>query len=191
MSLAQFQSIGHELFLRGLIASHSGNMSIRLGERLLITRRGSRLGSLSENDLIETGVSKNDRSTPHASKELAVHRTIYMETPALAVVHAHPPHAIALSLHESEIVPTGVDDFSVVGKVPVIGSPGEVDWATMAEGIAGALKEHQVVMVRGHGSFAIGQLLDEAYSCTTILEESSQIICLSRSLQGVSPTALG
>ena len=50
MSLIQFQNIGHELFLRGLIASHSGNMSIRLGERLLITRRGSRLGCLSENE---------------------------------------------------------------------------------------------------------------------------------------------
>jgi len=158
-----------------------------LGDRLIITRRGSRLSCLSENDLIETGIDKNDRSTPLASKELIVHRAIYQETPALAVVHAHPPHAIALSLTKSEIVPSGAEDFSVVGQVPVLGTHGEVDVVNLAEIISQALKKHRIIMVRGHGSFAIGQLLDEAYNYTTVLEESSQVNCLLRSLQGDSP----
>jgi len=38
-------------------------------------------------------------------------------------------------------------------------------------------------MVHNHGSFAIGQLLEEAYNFTTALEQSSQVLCLSRSLQ--------
>jgi L-fuculose-phosphate aldolase len=42
-------------------------------------------------------------------------------------------------------------------------------------------------MVHGHGSFAIGQLLEEAYNFTTTLEESCHVICLLKSL-GVSPT---
>jgi len=186
MSLAQFHSIGHDLFMRGLVSSHSGNLSIRLGDRLIITRRGCRLSCLSENDLIETGIDKNDRSTPLASKELVVHRAIYQETPALAIVHAHPPHAIALSLTKSEIVPSGAEDFSVVGQVPVLGTRGEVDVVNLAEVISQALKKHRIIMVRGHGSFAIGQLLDEAYNYTTVLEESSQVNCLLRSLQGDS-----
>jgi len=105
MLLSQFQTIGHDLFARGLVSSSSGNLSIKLGERIIITRRGSRLGCLEEHDLIETGLDKDDRSTPLASTELAVHRAIYRETPALAIVHAHPPHYVALSLVETEIIP--------------------------------------------------------------------------------------
>ena len=71
MILAQFQTVGHDLFTRGLISSHTGNMSIRLGERLTITRRGSMLNCLQEQDLIETGIIRNSRSTPLASTELA------------------------------------------------------------------------------------------------------------------------
>ena len=186
MILSQFQTIGEDLVRRGLISSHSGNMSIRLGERIIITRRGSMLGCLQESDLIETGISKNDRSTPLASTELAVHRAIYQQTPALAIVHAHPPYAIALSLAETEIVPNCVEGLAIVGQVPVLGWHMEVRPGGLADIIAQTLKQHRIVMVHGHGSFAIGQLLEEAHNCTTALEESSQVICLLKSLQ-VSP----
>jgi L-fuculose-phosphate aldolase len=183
MILSQFQTVGHDLFNRGLVASHSGNLSIRLGDRIVITRRGSMLGCLQEHDLIETGLSKNDRSTPLASTELAVHRAIYQETSALAIVHAHPPHSIALSLTETEIVPNCVEGLSTVGRVPVLGWNMDVKPGGLADIIAEALKQHRIIMVHGHGSFAVGQLLEEAYSCTTTLEESCQVICLLKSLQ--------
>ncbi len=183
MILAQFQTVGHDLFTKGLVSSHSGNLSIRLGERIIITRRTSRLGCLGEHDLIETGINKNDRNTPLASIELAVHRAIYRETPALAVVHAHPPHAVALSLTETEIVPMCTEGLSMLGRVPVLGWNMEVQPGGLADIIAQALKQHRIVMVHGHGSFAIGQLLEEAHNCTTTLEESCQVICLLKSLQ--------
>ena len=183
MILSQFQTVGHDLFTRGLVSSNSGNLSIRLGERIIITRRGSRLGCLQENDLIETGINKNDRHTPLASIELAVHRAIYKETPALAIVHAHPPHAVALSLTETEIVPSDAEGLPIVGQVPVLGWHMNVKPGGLADIIARALKEHRIVMVHGHGSFAIGQLLEEAHNCTTTLEESCQVICLLKSLQ--------
>jgi len=62
----------------------------------------------------------------------------------------------------------------------------EVKPGSLSGEIAQALKEQRLVMVHGHGSFAIGQLLGEAYNLTTILEESCRILCLLRSLQ-VSP----
>jgi len=183
MILSQFQTIGHDLFARGLVSSHNGNLSIRLGERIIITRRGCRLGCLEEHDLVETGISKNDRSTPLASIELAVHRAIYQQTPALAIVHAHSPHAVALSLTETEIVPNGAEELSVVGRVPVLGWHTEVKPGGLADIIAQALKQCRIVMVHGHGSFAFGQLLEEAHNYTTTLEESCQVICLLKSLQ--------
>ncbi len=183
MILSQFQTVGNGLFTRGLVSSHSGNLSIRLRDRLIITRRGCRLSCLDENDLIETGITKNDRSTPLASTELAVHRAIYVLSPALAVIHAHPPHAIALSLTEREIVPNCLEGLETIGKVPVLGWNTEVKPGGMAETIAQELLQHRVVMVHGHGSFAAGQLLEEACNYTTTLEESCQIICLLKSLR--------
>ena len=183
MILSQFQTVGHDLFTRGLVSSHSGNLSIRLGDRIIITRRGSMLNCLQEHDLIETGISKNSRSTPLASPELPVHRAIYRETQALAIVHVHPPHSIALSLTETEIVPTGVEGLSVMGTVPVVDWNAEVKPRGLADIIAKALKQNRIIMVRGHGSFAIGQLLEEAYNFTMALEQNCQVLCLLRSLQ--------
>ena len=133
--------------------------------------------------MIETGISKNNRSTPLASDELAVHRAIYQATPAQAIVHAHPPHAVALSLVEKEIVLSDTEGQSTIGQVPVLGWDMEVKPGGMADIIAQALKQCHIVMVHGHGNFAIGQLLEEAYSYTTTLEEGCRIICLLKSLQ--------
>jgi L-fuculose-phosphate aldolase len=155
MILDRFQSVGRDLFATGLVSSNTGNLSVRMGDRLIITRRGCNLGSIQEHDLIETGTFHNDRNTPLASVELAVHRAIYRETPAAAIVHAHPSYAVALSLTDTVI--------------------------------AAALKEHRIVMIHGHGSFAIGQLLEEAHNFTTMLEESCRVICLLRSLQAGMP----
>jgi L-fuculose-phosphate aldolase len=63
----------------------------------------------------------------------------------------------------------------------------EVTPGGLADIIAQALKQHRIVMVHGHGSFAIGQLLEEAHNYTTILEESCRVTCLLRSLQASSP----
>jgi len=183
MILSQFQTVGRDLFSQGLVSSHGGNLSIRLGDRLIITRRGSMLGNLEEADLIETGITKNDRSTPLASDELAVHRAIYQATPAQAIVHAHPPHAVALSLIENRIVPSDTEGQSTIGEVVVLGWDMEVKPGGLADIIADALKQCRIVMVHGHGNFAIGQLLDEAYGYTTTLEEGCRIICLLKSLR--------
>ena len=183
MIVSQFQSVGRDLFTRGLVSSSSGNLSIRLGERIIITRRGSNLGCLEEYDLIETGISKNDRNTPLASVELPVHRTIYQTTPALAIVHAHSPHAVALSLTETEIIPNDTEGISIASRVPVLGWHMEVKPGGLADIIAQALEQCRIVMVHGHGSFAMGQLLEEAHNYTTTLEESCQVICLLKSIK--------
>jgi len=186
MILSQFQTVGRNIFARGLVSSHIGNLSIRLGDQIIITRRDSMLNSLEENDLIETGIDKNSRTTPLASTDLVIHRAIYRETQALAIVHAHPPHAVALSMTDKEIVPS-VDDFSLIGTVPVMGWNVDLKEEALADVVAQALKLHRIIMVHNHGSFAIGQLLEEAYNLTTALEHSSQVRCLMRSFQ-VSPT---
>jgi L-fuculose-phosphate aldolase len=141
------------------------------------------LGSITEADLVETGISKNDRATPLASTELAVHRCIYEKTPALAVVHAHPPHAVALSFMEKEIIPCDVEGQTLLPKVPILDTKMVVKGGELAKEIAKALKQYRVVLLRGHGSFAASQLLEEAYYYTSVLEQSCRLLYLLKALR--------
>ncbi|MDY0340291.1 MAG: class II aldolase/adducin family protein, partial [Coriobacteriia bacterium] len=51
-----FREIGEDIFHTGLTSSHGGNMSVRCGDRIVITRTGSMLGRLGDDDLVETGM---------------------------------------------------------------------------------------------------------------------------------------
>ena len=68
--LEQFQHTGHDLFVAGLVSSHGGDMSVRQGDRILITRRGSMLARLEERDVIEIGLDENDANVTLASTEI-------------------------------------------------------------------------------------------------------------------------
>jgi len=136
---------------------------------------------------VETGITKNNRATPLASTELEVHRCIYQNTSALAVVHAHPPYAVALSFTEKEIVPPDVEGRALLSRVPILGKRKVGKAGEFGEDIARLLRRgHKVVLVRGHGSFAASQLLEEAYYYTTVLEESCRLLYLLKVL-GVAP----
>ena len=178
--LPQFQQVGSDLFYRGLVSSHSGNISIRAGSQLIITRRGSMLGHLNEQDLVNTGIQDDDLSEL-ASTELAVHRSIYKHTPALAIVHAHPSHATALSFLTDCIVPADLEGSFILSKVPVLGQNLKPMSSHIAEEIALLLSSYKAVLVFGHGSFAAGKSLEEAYHWTSTLEASCEIMYLKKS----------
>jgi L-fuculose-phosphate aldolase len=181
--IEEFQRIGRDLFLSGLVSSHGGNMSVRLGDRILITRRGSQLGQLTSDDIIETGLYEDDSYIMLASSETPVHRAIYLNTAALAIIHAHPRTAIALSLLGDEIVPVDVEGSYLLHRVPVVASE-IASGSQLAEVVAAPLKQYKIIMVRGHGCFSTGQLLEEAYQWASCLEESSQVIYYLRTLGG-------
>ena len=98
-----------------------------------------------------------------------------MQTPALAIVHCHPRTAIAFSLSREEIVPIDNEASYLLKKVPVIWEEFASGTPEMANKLATALQSYKIVMLRGHGSFAIGQTLDEAFHWSSTLEESCQI----------------
>lgn len=181
--LKEFQLVGQDLFAAGINNSHSGNLSVRYGDRIVITRRGSMLGHLTERDLIETGLEKNDSHITLASTEIRVHRGIYQHTSALAIVHAHPVFATAISLLEDEIIPVDSEGSYLLHKVPVLSAEHTIGSQEVEENLPFLLRESKIVMLRGHGCFAIGQLLEEAYQLTTSLEHSCKILYNMRVLK--------
>ncbi|GAB4480330.1 MAG: fuculose-1-phosphate aldolase [Anaerolineae bacterium] len=172
----EFRDIGRDIYVGQLTSSHGGNMSVRVGSRIIIKRRGAQLGRLKPEDFIETSLYEKDSGIMRASTELIVHRTIYQKTSALAVIHSHPRTAIVLSLSRDEIIPIDVEGSYLLHKVPVVAAEFASGSQEMADLVAEALREYKIIMLRGHGCFSTGQTLEEAFHWISALEEASDII---------------
>lgn len=172
----EFRDIGRDIFVSGLTSSHGGNMSVRVGDRIIIKRRGAQFGRLKISDFVETKLYGKDSGITRASTELIVHRAIYENTSALAVIHSHPRTAITLSLSRDEIIPIDNEGSYLLRKVPVVSVEMASGSQEMAKAVSEALQGYKIIMQRGHGCFAIGQTLEEAYHWVSTLEEVSDII---------------
>ncbi|MHB9003288.1 MAG: class II aldolase/adducin family protein [Coriobacteriia bacterium] len=172
----QFRDIGQDIYTAGLISSHGGNMSVRVGDRVLITRRGSMLGRLTPDDLIETALEQDDSEIALASTEIVVHRAIYRRTNGLAIVHTHSPNTILRSMIDDEIIPIDSEASYLLHKVPVFSLPQTAGSGDVAETVSEALRDYKCVVLRGHGPFAIGTVLEEAFQWISSLEMACNIL---------------
>jgi L-fuculose-phosphate aldolase len=168
---------GAKLVALGLTHSHYGNISIRLANRVLITRTGAMLDEIDERSVIEVDLHEVRSQDALASSETIVHRAIYRNTEALAIVHTHSPHAVALSLvADLFLEPVDSVGLHLLGRIPVV--EGEIGSEELAEGASAALKLHKACIARGHGVFATGKTLKDAYFAACTLEHSAQILYL-------------
>ena len=180
-----FRQVGNDLFIAGLNNSHSGNLSIRLDdEKMIITRTGCMLHHIDHPDLITTSISYDDSQTPKASSELPVHRSIYKNTNAKAIVHAHCPNIVAISINkkrieDSKLMLKDAEGLYYFAKgVPIIEVKNAIASEEVAELVIPAFSDSKIVIVKGHGVFSIGETLEEAYHWVTSLEHSAKILLL-------------
>lgn len=87
-----FVDAGRTLFFLGLVKGTEGNLSTFDGSRLLITRTGCRLASLSDGDVLEGTL---DGMPTHASSDAPLHVAAYGLHGPGAFAHAHPPGSVA------------------------------------------------------------------------------------------------
>jgi len=179
--LEQMIKFGRDLFLQGLNNSHSGNISVRHRNYIYITRHGARIGDLALKDIV--AVNLNDtKKDGNASLETKVHRAIYLANAKIqAVIHAHPPHAVALSLNFGTIVPVDMEGKYYVPEIPILEEcDNTVSSDSVAEHLPPMFEKYKVVIVKGHGSFAAGKNLEEAYLYTSVCESASKIAILDK-----------
>src|SRR5205807_38992 len=150
--------VGRRLYARGLINGGEGNLSCRLGpRRLLCTPTGANKGFLSEDELVTTdleGEAQHDLRRP--STEMLLHLACYQErADCLAVVHAHPPHAVALTLSGDELLPCMPEAVTALGEVPTAryATPGT---EKVAEAVRPYLRKADCVLMERHGALAMG-----------------------------------
>lgn len=181
------QELGHDLFVSGLISSHGGNVSVldASGQTIHITRSGSALGRLRDGDVVTVGFDypgDNEAALTadaQASIELIVHRALYHRVPeTCAVVHAHSLFTTLLSLRQDSIEPLDSESKHFIPSVPVLNVEETIASSEVADLIPELIVQTgcPVAVVRGHGPFAVGRTLEEAWRYISILEMSSRMI---------------
>jgi L-fuculose-phosphate aldolase len=177
MHSGEFARIGKRLFAEHLVGGNFGNISARKGdEGFFIKRTGSYLDIADE----LVFVPLHGDAPPDASSEYRVHREVYRKTSHNAIIHAHPPYAIAASLVMDHIIPEDSEGEVLFSRIPVVqGAPGSQE---IADNVTRALSLSKLVIARGHGTFAAGKTLDEAYVHTSSAEHSCRILILKRIL---------
>jgi ribulose-5-phosphate 4-epimerase/fuculose-1-phosphate aldolase len=174
----------HTLYRQGLIYSAGGNVSVRVSDEVYITPTGGALGQMKPDDLVRVRLEGQVIGSGRPSKELGMHLAIYYARPeARAVIHPHPPHAIAYSARYptpglNVIPPTNAGFYIRAGQVPMLpyfhsGSPelhGAVDH------LAG---EFEVVLLGNHGVIAAGPSLLHAINIVEELEQNCQVLLLA------------
>jgi L-fuculose-phosphate aldolase len=180
----EFRDVGRDIYVGGMTSTHGGNLSVRVGKNIIIKRRGAQLGRLKPSDFVVTVLNGEDSGVTRASSELIVHRAIYQKTNALAIVHCHPPTAVAISLTRDEIIPVDNECSYILHRVPVVAAELSSGSPEMAAIISEELRKYKLIMMRGHGVFSIGQTLDEALQWTSAFEMGCKILYLLETLSG-------
>ena len=160
----------------------SGNISLRSKEKdtegYLITPSGKKYEKLKPEDIVFMGFNEeeeNNDSNNKPSSEWRFHRDIYLnKNGAQAIVHAHSPHATAVSSHGKSIPPfhymialAGGEDIKCA------------DYATfgteeLSNNVIKALENRSACLMSNHGQVAFGKNLDEAFELSQEIENICQ-----------------
>ncbi|MGD1004183.1 MAG: aldolase [Methanoregulaceae archaeon] len=177
MFTQDFKRIGKRLFDEHLVGGNFGNISIKVKNGMYITSTGSFLDD--PGDLVL--VNFEGEVPPQTSSEFRVHRQIYRKTQHSAIVHAHPPYAVAASLVFDNIIPKDSEGQLLCPSIPVVVErPGSDE---LAQNVANSLIDSNLVIARGHGTFAAGKSLNEAYLFTSLAEYSCRVITFEKDLK--------
>jgi len=118
-------------------------------------------------------------------KDYKAHPAIYAARPDVgAIVHTHPPHAIAFGTLNEEFRPIHHYGAPFHGKIATYASPGQTKSEDRAGDIAKKLGTGCALLQQGHGTIVVGKDLKEALLLTLYLEEACKILAITRQMGG-------
>lgn len=182
--------VGKHLHVRNLLAGADGNISVRISdEEILITPSGRNKAFLRASD-IATVTLDNRVLEGNPSNERLMHLEIYRASKeARAVVHAHPPTAVAWSVAKPDLRELPRESLSevilAVGRVPIAryAEPGTVDMGRVLHEL---LPESRVMILARHGGVSWGEDLEEAVNGMERIEHIAQILKSANELGGLT-----
>jgi L-fuculose-phosphate aldolase len=180
------------MYDKDLISADAGNVSARLApNRILITPSRIHKGFIRPEQLL---VVDDDGETVGGApgkptSELPMHLEAYRQRPDVgAVVHAHPPTAVALS-----IAGIPLDEYVLPEVIVTLGRIPTTPYAMPsssenAAAIRSLIREHDALVLQRHGSLTVGATPLAAFSRLETVEQQARICYMLATLGVADPT---
>jgi L-fuculose-phosphate aldolase len=166
----------------GLVVGMVGNVSRRVGNRILITPSRVPYPRMGPADVVavdlEAGHSRNE-AIP--STELPVHLAIYRKRPDVnAVIHTHSSHAVAWSFLGEPLLPLTEENryygIGIVQTTPAAAAGSE----ELAQAVADVQADASAVLLGEHGVLAWGPSVDAVLDVARGVERQAEIAWILR-----------
>ena len=156
----------------------SGNISLRSEENgiegYLITPSGKKYDTLKSEDIVFMSLNeeaKDNTSVNKPSSEWRFHRDIYLnKRDAHAIVHAHSPHATAVSSHGKSIPPFHYMIALAGGEDIKCAEYATFGTEELSQNVINALKDRSACLMSNHGQVAFGKDLEQAFELAQEIE---------------------
>jgi L-fuculose-phosphate aldolase len=174
----QLIAAGRRIVESGIAKGWAGSLSSRYQGKIVITRSGADLGSLTESDFVFVNPRMDPARNrlPRPSSELGLHYAAYAAHADIqAVLHVHSPQAISLGLLGHPLPALTPEFYWHVGAmVPLL------PYITpMSEGldtaVSLALRSIPAVLLQNHGLVVTGQSISQALLRLNLLDEQCRI----------------
>lgn len=181
---------------RGYVTATDGNVSVRLSRnRILSTPSGFSKGFLTPEQLVVTDL-KGRKIPSHEpasrdlkpTSELLMHLEAYRQRPDIgAVIHAHPPICVALSIAGISLAKCLLPEVVVtLGLIPTT----EYATPSSAEGprvIRDLIVNHDALILQRHGTLTVGKDPFDAYLKLEKVEHLAYVTLILRQLGRETP----
>jgi L-fuculose-phosphate aldolase len=158
----------------GMVVGSAGNLSLRGGDRVLITPRGAELDAIDPGDLVDVSLADGSVAADHArpsrpSSETPLHRSIYAMCDAGAIVHTHAHYCTVLSTLVDELPAIHYVITAFGGPVRVAGYE-TFGTDALAGSVCEALRDRRGALMANHGAVVAGRDVEHAVALAIQLE---------------------
>ena len=152
----------------GLVVGTSGNVSVRVGERVSMTGKGAALGEVGPDDIAVTDLDGRVLAGSPTS-ELELHLEIYRHFDAAAIVHTHAPMATSLGCARDELPVVHYHLLALGGSIRV--APFHAfGTRELASAVVDALQGRSAALLSNHGAINFASSLPDAVEGAVLLE---------------------
>lgn len=159
----------------GLVVGTAGNVSVRVGDQVVISPSGVDYEAMTAADVGVHDLSGAPIEAPLApSSELPLHLSVYAGSDHTAIVHTHSPASSALST-VVDVVPAGHYSTAMFGGPVRVAPYATFGSPALADHVTEALQGRTAALMSNHGAVLVGSSLEKCLDQTAYLEYICEI----------------
>ena len=184
----QFSNICQKLYAKGLSPGFSGNISLKIDNKILVTPSGISLGDVDTEKLVIIDFEGNKiEGNFKPTSEKFLHIEIYKKRPDInAIIHCHAPKISAFAVAGIPLdEPILAENVLLFGEIP-IAKYAMPSSGVLAEIVSSYFTEHDAVLMANHGVVTGGKDLKDAFYKMETIEYCAEVYLYAKFLGNIN-----